>query len=122
LNPRGVVRVNAGVILAIVLALLVPLALSVMYHEGSWKSFLLPAVVMFAAGAVGIRISGPMSRKPEYVSNREVHISVTLAWMLAALLGGTPFLVEGTFHSLLDSSFVEILTVLALLSPAFWRR
>jgi trk system potassium uptake protein TrkH len=39
------------------------------------------------------------------VSNRDVYLSVTLAWTLAALLGGTPFLVEGTFHSLLDSSF-----------------
>jgi trk system potassium uptake protein TrkH len=39
------------------------------------------------------------------VSNRDVYLSVTLAWTLAALLGGTPFLVEGTFNSLLDSSF-----------------
>jgi trk system potassium uptake protein TrkH len=39
------------------------------------------------------------------VSNRDVYLSVTLAWTLAALLGGTPFLVEGTFQSLLDSTF-----------------
>jgi hypothetical protein len=39
------------------------------------------------------------------VSNRDVYLSVTMAWTLAALLGGTPFLVDGTFHSLLDSSF-----------------
>ena len=30
---------------------------------------------------------------------------MTLAWTLAALLGGLPFIIEGTFHSLLDSSF-----------------
>ena len=39
------------------------------------------------------------------MSNRDVYLSVTLAWTLAALLGGVPFLVEGTFDSLLDSSF-----------------
>jgi trk system potassium uptake protein len=105
LNPRVIVRVNAGVILAIGLALLVPLALSLLYRDGSWASFLLPAVVMFAAGAAGIRLARPRGRAPAYVSNRDVYLSVTLAWTLAALLGGVPFLVEGTFHSLLDSSF-----------------
>ena len=96
---------NAGVILAIGLSLLVPLALSLLYEDGSWWSFLLPAAVMVAAGAVGIRAARPRGRSPEYVSNRDVYLSVTLAWTLAAIFGGTPFLVEGTFHSLLDSSF-----------------
>jgi trk system potassium uptake protein len=105
LNPRVIVRVNAGVVLAIGLALLVPLALSLLYRDGSWASFLLPGALMVAAGIVGIRLASPRGRAPEYVSNRDVYLSVTLAWTLAALLGGTPFLVDGTFHSLLDSSF-----------------
>ena len=96
---------NAGVILAIGLALLVPLALSLLYRDGSWASFLLPATLMVAAGIVGFRLSRPQGRAPQYLANRDVYLSVTLAWTLAALLGGTPFLVEGTFHSLLDSSF-----------------
>jgi trk system potassium uptake protein TrkH len=105
LNPRIIIRVNAGVILAIGLALLVPLAISLLYHDGSWASFLLPGSLMVAAGIIGIRVTRTRGRAPEYVSNRDVYLSVTLAWTLAALLGGTPFLVEGTFHSLLDSSF-----------------
>src|SRR5215203_3056645 len=105
MNPRVVIRVNAGVILAIGLALLVPLALSVLYRDGSWASFLLPATLMVAAGILSFRLSRPRGRAPEYVSNRDVYLSVTLAWTLAAVLGGTPFLVEGTFHSLLDSTF-----------------
>ncbi|MDQ3864862.1 MAG: TrkH family potassium uptake protein [Actinomycetota bacterium] len=105
MNPRIIIRVNAGVILAIGLALLVPLALSLLYRDGSWASFLLPSTLMVAGGIVCIRAARPRGRAPEYVSNRDVYLSVTLAWTLAALLGGTPFLVEGTFHSLLDSSF-----------------
>jgi len=105
LNPRIIIRVNAGVIVAIGLALLVPLMLSLLYRDGSWASFLIPAALMVAAGVVAIRAARPRGRAPEYVSNRDVYLSVTLAWTLAALLGGTPYLVEGTFHSLLDSSF-----------------
>jgi trk system potassium uptake protein TrkH len=105
MNSRVVIRVNAGVILAIGLALLVPLAVSVLYRNGSWMSFLLPALAMFAIGAGGILATRPRGRAPEYVSNRDVYLAVTLAWTFAALLGGTPFLIEGSFHSLLDSSF-----------------
>ena len=105
MNPRIVIRVNAGVILAIGLSLLVPLALSLLYGDGSWMSFLLPAAVMFAGGTISFLATRPRGRAPEYLSNRDVYLSVTLAWTLAAVLGGTPFLVEGTFHSLLDSSF-----------------
>lgn len=34
---------------------------------------------------------------------RDVYLSVTLAWVLAALRGGVPFLVNGAFDSFLDS-------------------
>src|SRR3712207_3317892 len=104
-----VVRVNAGVVLALGLALLVPLALSLLYRDGSWESFLLPAVGMLVAGTMGVwatrlRRSSP-GQAVEYLSNRDVYLSVTLAWTLAALLGGVPFVIEGTFHSILASTF-----------------
>src|SRR5215217_3004935 len=105
MNTRVIVAVNSGVILAIGLALLVPFALSLLYADGSWRSFLLPAAAMIAAGGAGILLTRSPGRAARYVSNRDVYLSVTLAWTLAALLGGTPFLVEGTFHSLLDSTF-----------------
>jgi trk system potassium uptake protein len=105
MNARVIVAVNAGVVLAIGLALLVPLALSIAYPDGSWRSFLLPAVAMIAVGAAGVQLTRSPGRAAQYVSNRDVYLSVTLAWTLAALLGGVPFLVEGTFPSLLDSTF-----------------
>jgi trk system potassium uptake protein TrkH len=105
MSARVVLRVNAGVVLALGMCLLVPLILSLLYGDGSWESFLLPAAVMIVAGAAGMRLTGSPGRTMGYVSNRDVYLSVTLAWTLAALLGGVPFLVEGTFHSLLDSTF-----------------
>ena len=43
MNARGVLRVNFAVILALGVSLLVPLFLSLLYQDGSWESFLLPA-------------------------------------------------------------------------------
>jgi trk system potassium uptake protein len=105
MNARVIVAVNSGVILAIGLALLVPFALSLLYADGSWRSFLLPAVAMIAAGGAGFLLTRSPGRAARYVSNRDVYLSVTLAWTLAALLGGVPFLIEGTFPSLIDSAF-----------------
>ena len=98
-------RVVSGVVLALGLALLVPLALSLLYRDGSWASFLLPGAAMVLIGGVGLRVASSPLRQPRYVSNRDVYLSVTLAWVVAALLGGVPFLIEGTFDSLVDSTF-----------------
>ncbi|HET7479474.1 MAG TPA: TrkH family potassium uptake protein [Rubrobacteraceae bacterium] len=105
MNPRVIIRVNAGVVTAIGLAMLVPLALSLLYADGSWTSFLIPSLVLIPAGAATIWASGPLGRRAEIISNRDVYLSVTLAWTLAALVGGVPFLIEGTFSSVVDSAF-----------------
>ena len=64
---------------------------------------------MMVAGALGIRATRlpqtNSSRAVGLLSNQDVYLSVTLAWTLAALLGGVPFLIEGTFHSAVDSNF-----------------
>ncbi|WP_132689593.1 TrkH family potassium uptake protein [Rubrobacter taiwanensis] len=101
-----VIRVSAGVVLALGLALLSPLGVSLLYGDGSWASFLFPAAAMIAIGGAGLYATrGLAARKLEFVSNRDVYLSVTLAWVLAALLGGVPFLLDGTFGSPLDSTF-----------------
>lgn len=106
---RVVFGVNAGVILATGVALLVPLGLSLLYRDGSWASFAGPAVAMVAVGGSGLWLTRDPRRSPgrtvKHVSSRDVYLSVTLAWVLAAVLGGAPFLIEGTFTNLLDSTF-----------------
>ena len=82
------VGVNAGVVLALGLALLVPLALSLLYRDGSWASFLVPAALMIPLGAAGLRAS--RLRDVGFVLERDVFFAVTLAWTLAAVLGGAP--------------------------------
>ena len=93
-------------VLSLGLALLVPLAVSLLYADGSWESFLIPAAVMVLVGGLGFRVTLPRSRRRlGYALPRDVLLSVTLAWVLAALLGGTPFLLDGVFSSPIDSTF-----------------
>ncbi len=93
-------------ILALGVALLAPLAVSFIYADGSWKSFLFPATVMVLVGGAGSRAARTgSSRGPLYVSNRDVLLSVTLAWIFAALLGGVPYLISGTFVNPINSTF-----------------
>ena len=78
MNPRVVFRVNAGVVLALGLALLFPLLLSFFYRDGSWPSFLAPSVVIVATGELGMWMTQSLSKRVvEYVSNRDVYLSVT---------------------------------------------
>ena len=130
-RAKFVIGVNAGVILALGLALLVPLFLSMLYRDGSWRSFLIPAAVMIPLGVAGLRVSRLHS--VGYVLDRDVYLSVTLAWVLAALLGGIPYVLEGTFKNLIDSTFESmsgftttgstLLAVIEAETPSilFWR-
>lgn len=103
MRSRVVVRVSAGVVLALGLALLFPLALSLLYLDGSWASFRVPAAFMVPLQATGLQAS--RLREVGLALERDVYFAVTMAWGLAALLGGTPYLVEVTFASPLDSAF-----------------
>ena len=106
MRSRVVIRVNAGMMTALGLVLLVPLAISLLYRDGSWESFLFPAVVLTLVGGVGFWFTRPASRRAiEYVSPKDILFSVTTAWILSALLGGIPYLIEGTFVNPIDSTF-----------------
>jgi Trk-type K+ transport system membrane component len=99
LNAWTVVQAKASVVLALGISLLVPLAVSHLYGDRSWPSFLVPALIMaFVGGAGMLSTRASSSRSVEYVSNRDVYRSVMLAWVLAALRGGVPFLVNGTLQ------------------------
>ena len=71
---RVVVGVNAGVILALGLALLVPLVRSLLYPDGSWKSFLILVAVVLPLGVAGLRAS--QLHGVRYVLDRDVYLSI----------------------------------------------
>src|SRR5918994_2318981 len=106
MNARGLVRVNAVVISTLGITLAIPLVLPWLYGDGSWASFLFPGEAMILAGAAGVMATQASSNRAlGYVSNRDVYLSATLAWMLAAVLSGVPrrdrrLQLQGCFHRL----------------------
>lgn len=52
-SSKNTVRINSGVVLALGLALLAPLALSLGYRNGSWPSFTLPAALNVIGPGIG---------------------------------------------------------------------
>src|ERR671914_220316 len=85
-------RVVSGVLLALGLALLVPLVLSLLYRDGSWASFLLPGAAMTLVGGVGLRMTNSLFRRPRYVSTFEAMsgFTTTGATLLPDIEGQTP--------------------------------
>jgi hypothetical protein len=77
-RSRVVVRVSAGVVLALGLALLFPLALSLLYLDGSWASFRVPAAFMVPLQATGLQAS--RLREVGLALERDVYFAVTMAW------------------------------------------
>ena len=62
MSARIVLRVNADMVLAIGIAYLIPLLLSLLYRYGSWRSFLFPAVALIVVGGAAMRATRPPGR------------------------------------------------------------
>ena len=73
-RARAVVGVSAGVTLSLGLALLAPLVLSLLYQDGSWKSFLILVAVMIPLSEAGLRAS--RLHGVRYVLDRDVYFSI----------------------------------------------
>jgi hypothetical protein len=122
-NSRVLIRVNAGVILAIGLALLIPLALSLLYSDGSWASFLLPPTLIVAAGIVALQeeltlisAASAVAATLNVVGPGLGQVGTTESYEIVDPLGRLVL----TVCMLLGG--LGISTVVALLSPAFWKR
>jgi trk system potassium uptake protein len=98
-------------ILALGIAWLVPLAISLLYRNGSWASFLIPARVMGSAGGVGVPTTSRLRTEP---------------WVLAALLGGVPFSLYYLLYTrrrlvaVLDRKFLVCVALIVSATLSVW--
>lgn len=99
---RLVLQVSGALLVLLGLIMVVPLAVSLFYHEESWRAFLYAVLVTVGAGLMGILLG---IREKGELRHREGFAIVTLGWLLAALAGALPYLFAGTFPGFVDAYF-----------------
>lgn len=77
------------------------------YREPSVRSLYLSALITFTSGFV-LYIIGKKKKNEKRISQREVYLMVTLAWVLMALFGAIPFLIGGAIPSFTDAFFESV--------------
>ena len=82
-------------------SLLMPAVVGLVYHEQSWKYYLIVALCCILIGTVTI------IKKPKNISlfAKEGFVTVALAWVFMSLIGAVPFFASGEIKSYLDAVF-----------------
>ena len=128
MNHRMIVKMLGRVLCLEAVLLLVPMVVSIGYHEKPWP-FLITAVI---TGAAGVLLSRIKTARSDFYA-REGFVIVVLCWIVLSLLGTLPFLISGEIPRFIDALFetvsgfstagASILTDIEALSHGclFWR-
>lgn len=98
----GIIGYILGRVIAIVsAAMLLPWAVSLIYHEDVGVIFLLCAILFGAVAAVFTR------RKPKNTDfyAREGFVTVALSWIVMSFIGAIPFVASGEIPNIVDALF-----------------
>ena len=84
--------------------LLIPMLVSLIYREASWKVFLITSVILFFCSMAMAK------NKPEkaHIYGKEGFVIVGFAWILWSLFGAIPFTMSGSIPFYLDAVFETI--------------
>ncbi len=128
---RRMVLYTVGTVAKLIAALMVlPLAVSLIYGEDCYMSFLISIVISLAFGFALSIFSKPSSK---VIYAREGFVIVSLAWIVISALGALPFFISGEIPSYIDAFFemvsgftttgASILTDVEAMSKGllFWR-
>lgn len=94
-------RILGALLLYLGGTLLLPIPLSLCYHDGAWMAFLYSALICFSSG--GLLFCCCHSTKE--LSVREGFAIVTFGWTFFALFGALPYIFSGAIPSPLDAIF-----------------
>lgn len=129
-NYRFILRITGALLLFESAFLLTALAVSVIYGDGQWQSFLITALASAGLGMICI-VAGRKANG--IIGRREGSVIVTSIWIIFSLVGMLPYLLTGSIPSVTDAFFetmsgftttgASILDNIESLSPGilFWR-
>ena len=99
-----VLRVSSLLLIVEAAAMIPSLGIAAYYGEGDLTAFLISIAVTLAAGLMGYWHTG----RRGFVRYREGFMIVGVGWLLASAFGMLPFLLYGTFDSVIDAFFEAV--------------
>ena len=102
LNIRSLLKITGLIMMIIGGAFLACIPVALIYSE-SIMPFLLPALIAFLPGLMIYRFM-PVSIR-EKMGLKDGYLSVTVSWLLLALLGTMPYLFSGTISGFINALF-----------------
>jgi trk system potassium uptake protein TrkH len=105
INARMIVNILGIVCVIVGGTMLIGLICALVFSEPFMvRVFSVLLIVLLAAGFLAYRLSRkPMTRQT--IKIREGILAVALCWIFACVLGGLPYLLSGTHHTVIDAFF-----------------
>ncbi|MDI6725391.1 MAG: potassium transporter TrkG [Smithellaceae bacterium] len=104
MKAKHILYTLGGFLLALGFTMVVPLVCSLYYGEGDALSFIISIMVTSGAGATLLLLFRPKD-ETIVLGHREGFIIVTAGWLLAAVFGSLPYVLEGIFPTYADAFF-----------------
>ena len=103
---RRVVFYTIGQLIGVEAAvMMLPLCVSFIYGEGSWKAFLITIGIAIVLSALGLLLSRP---KNHVIYAKEGFATVALAWIIMSGIGALPFVISGEIPNYIDAFFETV--------------
>ena len=101
LDVRPIVGILGALLFFLGAALLLPMAVGLIYGESTWWAFGVSALIGFSVGGAAWWFFRPT----EEFGVREGFVIVALAWAVLSMLGAAPFVIAGVLGSYTDAFF-----------------
>lgn len=105
MNKKMVFHIIGRIIQVEACLLLLPLAVSLIYKEKCWLSFL---VTIGVALILGTAMTIGSKSKNKVIYAKEGLVTVSLAWVLMSAVGALPFVISGEIPSYIDAFFETV--------------
>lgn len=104
MNYRMIAYLTGRILTIAAVTMLLPMLLSLYYHEGLVIAYLIPIVISVAIG-LAVSIKAPKNKK---VYAKDGMVVVALSWILISLVGALPFYISGEIPSFADCFFETV--------------
>ena len=105
MNRRMVIYTIGQLIGVEAAVMMLPLCVSLIYGEGSWKAFLITIGIAIVLSAMGLLLSRP---KNHVIYAKEGFATVALAWIIMSGIGALPFVISGEIPNYIDAFFETV--------------